>query len=242
MMRIKTTMLFSTLGALALTASGPVLAQTAPERPISGTRLDVSAQGEVHRAPDLVTIGAGVVTQASTAGAAMTENAKRMAGTIAALRKAGIAERDIQTSALSLAPQYRYGENQPPVITGYQASNQVNVRFHDIARAGAVLDALVSAGANQIAGPSFEVEHPDAALDEARVQAVAKARARAELYAKAAGLSVKRILSISETGGGYQPPRPMMAAMSVRKAAFDTQVAPGEQSLSVNVSVSFELG
>lgn len=239
-MKTKADMLFATLCALALPAAAR--AQTAPERPISGTRLDISAQGEVKRAPDLVTIGAGVVTQASTAGAAMAENAKRMAGTIAALRKAGIAGRDIQTSALNLAPQYRYGENQPPVITGYQASNQVSVRFHDIAKAGTVLDALVAAGANQISGPSFEVEDADAALDEARVQAVAKARARAELYAKAAGLSVKRILSISESGGNYQPPRPMMVQMSARKASFDTEVAPGEQSLSVNVSVSFELG
>lgn len=239
MTRTRIATLLSTLGAVALAA--PAFAQTAPERPISGTRLDVSAQGEVKRAPDLVTIGAGVVTQAATAGAAMTENARRMTATIAALRKAGIAERDIQTSALNLAPQYRYGQNQPPVITGYQASNQVNVRFHDIARSGAVLDALVAAGANQISGPGFEVEDADAALDEARAQAVAKARARAELYAKAAGLRVKRILSISESGGDYRPPAPRMMVQMAAKEAFDTPVAPGEQSLSVNIAVSFEL-
>lgn len=239
MTRTRIATFLSTLGAMALAA--PAFAQATPERPITGTRLDVSAQGEVTRAPDLVTIGAGVVTQAPTAGAAMTENARRMTATIAALRKAGIAERDIRTSALNLSPQYRYGQNQPPVITGYQASNQVNVRFHDIARAGAVLDALVAAGANQISGPDFEVEQADAALDEARAKAVAKARARAELYAKAAGLHVKRILSISESGGDYRPPRPPMMMQMAAREASDTTVAPGEQSLSVTVAVSFEL-
>ena len=153
----------------------------------------------------------------------MAENATRMAATVAALRRAGVADRDIQTSAISLNPQYRYGENVPPVITGYQASNQVSIRFRDVQRAGAILDTLVAQGANQINGPSLSVDKPEAALDEARTAAIAKARARAELYAKAAGLSVKRIVAISESGGGAPPrPMPMMAMMARSKEAADT--------------------
>jgi len=234
-------MITRSIAPLLALAALPAAAQAAPERPVDGTRLDVSAEGEVNLPPDIVTIGAGVVTQAPGAAAAMAENAKRMSATIAALRKAGVADRDIRTSTLSLSPQYRYDKDVPPVITGYQASNQVNVRFRDVARAGAVLDALVAVGANQIDGPAFEVEHPDAALDEARTQAIARARARADLYARAAGLRVKRILSISESGGGYQPPRPMAMMAMARMDKAETPIAAGEQKLAVNVAVSFEL-
>jgi uncharacterized protein YggE len=128
----------------------------------------------------------------------MRQNSTRMATVLAALKRAGVAERDIQTSSISLSPQYRYAQNEPPVITGYQASNQVTVRFRDIAKSGAILDALVKEGANNISGPNLTIDKPEAALDEARTAAVATARARAELYAKAAGLRVDRILSISE--------------------------------------------
>ena len=136
------------LAGLALAVAAPAAAQPAgapmPPMMLQGTRLDVVADGEVTRAPDLVTIGAGVVTQAATAAEAMRDNAARMAAAVAALRKAGVADRDIQTSSISLAPQYRYGENVPPVITGYQVSNTVSVRFREVARAGAILDTLVA--------------------------------------------------------------------------------------------------
>ncbi len=227
------------LVGLALTTAAPVLAQSAPPM-LQGTRLDVVAEGEVTRMPDMVNIGAGVVTQAATAAEAMAENARRMAATVAALRRAGVADRDIQTSAINLSPQYRYGENVPPVITGYQASNQVAARFRDVARAGAILDTLVGQGANQINGPSFALDRPDAALDEARGKAVGIARARADLYAKAAGMRVKRIVSISEAGG-YAPPSPAPMMMAMRAKEANTAIQPGEQKLGVSVSVSFEL-
>jgi uncharacterized protein len=207
---------------------------------LAGTRLDINASGEVTRVPDVATLSAGVVTQAGSAAAAMADNARRMAAATAALRKAGIADKDIRTATLSLQPQYRYADNQPPVITGYQASNQLGVTFHDITRAGAILDTLVGQGVNQINGPDFAVEHPEAALDEARTQAIRTAQARAQLYAKAAGLSVKRIVSITESGGEMpQPPRPMM--MMARAKSADTELEPGDQKLSVNVQVTFEL-
>ncbi len=230
-----------TLFAALLLGAGTAFAQSVPGQPvISGTRLDVTAEGAVSRTPDLATISAGVVTQALTASAAMRENATRMAATVAGLKKAGVADRDIQTSSLNLSPQYRYADNKAPEITGYQASNQVSVRFRDIKRAGAILDALVAQGANQINGPAFSVEKSDSALDEARIAAIKTARARADLYAQAAGLHVKRILSISESQGYSSPPYPMAMAVRSDKAA-DTAIEAGEQKLSVNVAVSFEL-
>jgi len=207
--------------------------------PISGTELDVSATGMSMRTPDLATISAGVVTQAAKAGDAMAANAKAMAATIAALKRAGIADRDIQTQSISLQPQYRYGDNQPPVLTGYQASNRVAVRLRDIGRAGGVIDALVAAGANQIEGPTLSVDHPETALDEARAKALATARTRAELYAKAAGLTVRRIVRISESEGAPPIVRPM--AMMMAKRGDATQVEAGEQELTVTLSVVFEL-
>jgi len=217
-------------------------AQTAvtPVPTIAGTRLDVVAEGSVTRVPDIVTISAGVVSQAQTAQAAMSDNATRMSATVAALKKAGVADRDIQTSAINLNPQYRYADNQPPVLTGYQATNQVSVRFRDVKRAGAILDALVAQGANQINGPNFALDEPDAALDEARTQAVTIARKRAELYARAAGLSVKRILAISE-GDAAVPPRPMPMMAMARMDKAETPIEAGEQKLAVTVTVSFEL-
>lgn len=225
---------------LAMALPGAALADEVSTVPIAGTRLDVSADGQVRQAPDIATVSAGVVTQASNAASAMAENAKRMAATVAALKRAGVADKDIRTASLSLQPQYRYADNQPPAITGYQASKQLTVTFRDIARTGAILDALVAAGVNQIGGPDFALEHPDAALDEARVQAVQKARAKAEVYAKAAGLSIKRIVAIGESGGyAPQPPRPMMMAMARAKEATDLQ--PGEEKIGVTVNVTFEL-
>lgn len=216
--------------ALALPLAAPAAAQT---------RLEIVATGEVTRVPDLVRIDAGVVTQATTAVEAIRLNAQRMASVRAALRGAGIADRDIQTSNISLQPDYRYAENRPPVLTGYRASNQVNVRFRDIANSGQILDALVSQGANQINGPNLAIEHPETALDEARLAALTNARARAELYARPLGLQVRRILAISETGAAAAPPMP---AMRMQAEDSQTRIDPGEQTVGVTLTVSFELG
>ena len=219
--------------AQAVMVAGPV---------INGTRLDITARGEVRRVPDVAVISAGVVTQSANAGAAMQENATRMARVMAALRKAGVAEKDISTTAISLSPQYRYAENQPPVITGYQASNQVTVRFRDIGKSGMILDALVKEGSNQINGPSLVIDKPEAAQDEARVAAVKAAKARADLYAAATGMKVKRIVSISESEDVSGRPMPMMMARGMASDAMaKTEIAPGEQEVAVNLSVVFEL-
>lgn len=232
------------LSALALfTAAlppGAALAQTQPAATIAGTRLDIVATGEVTRVPDIVRINAGVVTQATTAVEAIRQNAARMERMRAALARAGVAARDIQTSNISLQPDYRYAENQPPQLIGYRASNQVNVRFRDIAESGRILDALVAEGANQIDGPNLGIDRPEAALDEARVAALANARARAELYARSLNMRVRRVLLVSESGQTMPSPMPVLR-MQARAEAADTRIDPGEQTLSVNLTVSFEL-
>lgn len=209
---------------------------------LDGTVLEVSAEGRTSRVPDLATIRAGVVTQSATASAALADNSARMARVLAAVKRAGIAERDIQTTSVSLSPQYRYENNQPPQLTGYQASNTLAIRFRDVGKAGPILDALVKEGANQIDGPNLSLDKPDAALDEARADAIKRARARADLYARAAGLSVARILSISEGGenaGGPQPP--VFYARAAKAEAADTAIAAGERDVTATVSVRFLL-
>ena len=172
----------------------------------------------------------------------MTDNTTAMARVLAALRGAGVANRDMATAQISLNPQYRYVENQPPVVTGYQATNSVTVRFRDIAKSGAILDALVAAGANQINGPTLTLDKPQAAQDEARADAIKIARARAELYASAAGLTVKRIVVINEMGE-ISRPMPMLQARGVASdMAAKSEIVPGEQDIGVSVSVTFELG
>lgn len=226
------------LGVLALVPA----AATAQSEPIAaGATLDVSAVGRVSRVPDVATIRAGVVTQASGAAAALAEQASRMQRVLAALRTAGVPPRDVATAQVGLSPQYQYENNQPPRITGYQATNSVSVRFRDVGKAGAILDALVAAGANQIDGPDLSVDQPDAALDEARTQAVALARARADLYARAAGLHVRRIVSISEGGVDAGSPRPPVLYARAASAEAQTQIQAGEKDLSVSVNVRFLL-
>ncbi|WP_374126995.1 SIMPL domain-containing protein [Sphingomonas sp. 28-62-11] len=212
----------------------------APTILADGTILDVIATGETTRVPDLATIRAGVVTQAPTAAAALAENARRMSSVLAALKKAGVLPRDMMTTAATLSPQYRYADNQPPAITGYQATNMVSIRFRDVAASGPVLDVLVAQGANQIEGPTLSLAQPDAAMDDARTDAVKRARERAMLYARAADLTVSRIVSISEAGDQSTAPEPMMYARA-KDASASTTIVPGESRVTATLSVRFLL-
>ena len=230
-----------------------VLAGTGCSRPQSaplsggayGTLVTVSAYGEARRAPDIATLSTGVVTLAPDAKAAARLNAERMNAVVAAIEAAGIAKKDVQTSGVSLSPDYGYEANQPPRIKGYSASNTVNVTVREIGRLGEIMDVLVANGANNINGPSFDIEDKDAVLDEARGKALAKARARAESYAKRLGLRVGRVVSVDETGGRTQPPVPMlqrnMAMAEAAAAAPEPPIAVGENVLGLNLNVVYEL-
>jgi uncharacterized protein YggE len=230
------------LAALALAAMPYAAAaqQATISQTIAGTRLDLTANGEVARVPDVAVISAGVVSRAAAAAPALQDSADRMQRVIAALKRAGIADRDIQTSNVSLNPEYRYPENQSPQLVDYTASNTVTVRFRDIRSSGKILDALVAQGANQINGPNLVVDKPEAALDEARAKAIATGRARAELYAKSLAMRIVRIVAVSDNGGNYAPP-PMPVMMEARVAGAATKIEPGEQKLQVSVAMTFEL-
>src|SRR5438046_661267 len=235
------------LAALLLGAASLPTATYAQQSPsitqtIAGSRLDISATGEVTRVPDVAIISAGVVSRSATASGALQDTADRMQRMIAALKRAGVQDRDIQTSNVSLNPEYRYVQDQAPQLVGYTASNTVTVRFRDIRNSGKILDALVGQGANQISGPNLIVDKPEPALDEARAKAIAIGRARADLYARSLGLRVVRVVSVNENGGEYAvpPPRPMMVA-GARMEAADTKIEPGEQKLQVNLAMTFEL-
>ncbi len=230
---------------LATTVAAPVaLAQAAPPAADSmfrATTLNLSAYGETRIAPDMATINLGVNTEAPTASAAMAANATQMNKIFAALRRAGIADKDIQTSGLNLNAQYDYVENNPPKLRGYQASNTVTVTVHDLTRLGSAVDATVSAGANQVNGISFGLNDPTAAENAAREEAVKALSAKANLYARATGYRVGRLVTLSE-GGGYTPPSPMpVMAMARFDKAESTPVAGGELKVRVDVTGLYEL-
>jgi uncharacterized protein YggE len=231
------------LAAAALPASAATAQEVAVARPIAGTRVDINATGTVSRVPDLAIISAGVVTKSKTATGAIADNAARMERVRAALRRAGIEDRDIQTSSISLQPDYRYQEGQPPVLTGYGASNNVSIKFRDIRKSGSILDALVAEGANQINGPSLTIDKPETAYDEARAKALAAGRTRADLYARNLGMRVVKLLSVSEIGGFSRPPMPYMrdVAMAAQESSAKTGIDPGSQDLEVTLTMSFEL-
>ncbi len=213
----------------------------ASETMFRATTLNLSAYGEVNAAPDMASINLGVMTEGKTAAEALQANGARMNAVMAALKKAGIAARDIQTSGLNLNPQYVYEQNLPPRLNGYQASNQVTVTVHDLTRLGAAVDATVNAGANQVNGISFGLNDPTAAENSARLDAVKALQAKADLYARAAGYRVGRLVSLSE-GGGYAPRPPMpLASFAKREMASDTVVSAGELKVRIDVSGLYEL-
>ena len=244
--------MFAVATALTLVPAA-VMAQTAPapdqRMPMTMTEVDSPLLGftvteDVKTAPDRASIGAGVVTQATTAVEAMRQNATAMQRVIAALRAKGIAERDIQTSGISLNPQYDYSpqqQGQPARLTGYQVTNQVRVTTADIPNIGRLLDALVEAGGNNLDGPNFFMADPNGGLDDARAAALRAAHDRAQVYARAAGYTRARLVSLNEGGGYAEAPRPVMMARMQAADAAGAPVQPGEVTRSLVLSVQYRL-
>ena len=225
----------------ALVAPTATVAQVQSDNGDITPSITVSGTGRVKAEPDVADINLGVTKQGKDAKAAADEAAKTMAAVIKALKAAGIAEADIQTTTISLNPVYDWEEN-PPEIEGWEASNLVNVTVRDIDTVGAVVDAATTAGATNINGITFRVDDPTAAEAEARAAAVADARTKADQLATAADVTIVSVLSMSESGA--QAPQPIFmerAAMDTAAGEAATPVMPGQVELSIDVLIQYEI-
>jgi uncharacterized protein YggE len=199
--------------------------------------ISVTGEATVSVPPDLAQVDAGVTSDAKTAREASDANSAAMGKVLLALKGAGIEQKDYQTSRLSLQPEYAPNRQGPSPVVGYRASNRVTIRVRDVTKVANVIDTLVGAGANDIGGINFMVSQASKLLDDARTQAVADARRKAEIYAKAAGATLGAPLSISEEGAA---PRPVFRAKMAAEMAA-APVAQGEETLSVTVNVSWAI-
>lgn len=214
----------------------PALAQVAQPRQIA-----VQGEGQASAAPTEAFIAGGTQIQARTAREAMDGNARAMRQVQDALRQAGIADRDVASSGLSLQPQVEYPSGGRPRVTGYVAGHRLRVRVRDLATLGDVLDKMVAAGANQIDGLQLSVPDWSAKVDEAREAAIVDARRKAEVLAKAAGARLGKVLSITESGGAMPPPVMRSRASGVSAAYESTPIATGDQTFRLSVSIAWEL-
>jgi hypothetical protein len=226
---------FSLLALLALQSS-PSFAGDQPDK----RTLSLTASGAVKTTPDKVDISTGVTSEAKTAREALDQNTEAMAKVVQALKEDGIEPKDIQTTNFSVNPVYEQkAEGRPPVVIGYRVTNQVRISLHDIKKLGAILDKVVSLGANQIDSIEFGVEEPEALKDEARKLAIKNVSENAKLYADAAGVGLGPILAISEEESSYQP---RYAAGAARmEMAKDVPIEAGTATVEVRVSVTWEI-
>ena len=223
--------------AAILAAASPALSEeTKMPRLIS-----LTGHGEVRSVPDVAIVTSGVLSQGATAAEALSANTSAMTSIFAALKEAGIAEKDMQTSNFMVQPRYNFQDGKAPELVGYDVSNNVTVTLRKIGDLGGLLDRLVKAGSNQINGIAFDVSKPEAALDQARKLATMDATRKAKLYAEAMGVSLGNVMSISESGG-YQPPMPMARGkVMMADAAAPVPVAAGEQAISMDVNITWEI-
>ena len=225
--------------ATALAVATPLAALAADTPPPT---ISVTGEASVSVTPDLAEVDGGVTTQAKTAREASDANNKAMAAVLAAVKGAGVAEADIRTSRLSLQPQVapaRASTDTPPAIVGYRASNRVTIRVRDMAKVANTIDTLLAAGANDIGGVNFMVSNASKWLDEARPKAIADARRKAEIYAKAAGVAIGAPLSIREdSSNGPIAPKMFRAGLA---AAAPTPIAAGDETLTLTISVAYEI-
>jgi hypothetical protein len=243
------TIIMAALVTLAASAA-PVMAQN--EQTGRGTLLSINAQGKSEAPPDMAVVNIGVVTTGATAQEALAENNRRMAALTEALRRRGLEERDIQTSRVSIRPQYRdVDDRTEDVITAYEARNSVRARVRNLERTGRIIEAAVAAGGNSLNGVFFAHHDPQAQLDQARRDAIAEARRRAELYANALGMRVQHVVSVTEAGAARPGSEQLELTATLTTDSLLNElpqiiaavvpVAPGEIETSASVSVTYEL-
>lgn len=231
------------LGALVLaSALAMTPARADGERSPAPAMITISGEGTATLVPDAAVLTLSVVTPGDNAPEALDANSRQLTAIVETLKAAGLDERDLQTSGFSINPRYadrRDDPNAPLKIIGYEVRNGLSVRVRDLTRLSGVLDEVVKAGANEMGGISFQVSDREAALNDARKAAVKDARAKAELYAQAAGVRLGRLVMISEMGSGSGPVPMFKAEMAMMRA--DVPVQAGEESLSASVTLQFEL-
>lgn len=232
------------IATISLEAQAVKLDETYTE---NSTLATISAEASVKAEPNIATISAGVETEKPTAERAFNENSNKMKRIFKALKAAGIEDKNIKTSSISLYPYRQYNKHlDRDYVKGYRARNTVTVTFRDMKVVGKVIDALISQGANNLNGPNFSIENSDKLKEESRVKAMKKAMAIAEDYAKTAGLKVKRIVRISENSRRIRPNRPvMMRAMSESMGsgadATPTPISAGEEEVNTTIRMEVEL-
>lgn len=229
------------LAALAFAALAATAIPASAQSPGTQRQISIQGEGKASAAPNEAVIGGGTQVQARTAREAMEGNSAAMRQVQQALKQAGIAERDVATSALTLRPVIDYGSGNRPRVTGYTAGHRVEVRVRDLTSLGDVLDRMVAAGANQIDGLDLTVSDWSAKVDEARIAAIADARRKAEALAQAAGARLGKVLTITEHGGAMPPPMARSAPARSLSASGPTPVATGDQTFRLSVSVVWEL-
>ena len=223
--------------ALGLSAVGAVDGAGAQQR-APGPRVVVSGEGSVSVAPDVVQIRSGVVTRGKTVREATEANSKTMAAILNALAESGVPQKDVRTAQLSIQPVYAAQEaGKEQKLVGYSVANNVSAKIKHVEKLGDVLDRLIAAGATDVWNVEFLVSDPGKALDQAREAAIADARRKAEVYARAAGITLGRVVSIEEESGASSPV-PMRA---LAQAARSIPIAPGENTLRAAVTVAFEI-
>lgn len=204
--------------------------------------ITVTGEATAEVVPDMAILSLGVTREGADASTAMAATSEAMAKVLVRLEAAGVAERDLQTTRVSLQPRYvrpTQGQTTPPKIAGFIASNELSVRIRDLDILGSVVTAAIGDGANTLGGLEFTSADLSAARNAARAAAVADARARAGVLADAAGVTLGRLRSLSEAGG-YAPPVPM-ARIEFAEAAMDMPVAAGEIGVRAQVSLVFEI-
>jgi uncharacterized protein YggE len=230
---------------LLIATAFSTVALAAQERERKEPVIVVSGEGDAAIAPDMAVLSLGVAETRKTARDALDVANSAMSAVIEALKKQGIAPRDLQTSGLSIQAQYAYPQNEdgtpkPPVLTGYAVSNTLTVRVRDLAKVGAIIDQAVTLGVNQGGDIRFTNEDPAKTVATARAAAVRDAIEKAKTLADAAGVKVGRILEITETGNA-EDPRPLMSARMAKQAEDAVPVEAGENSYSINVNVTFAI-
>lgn len=237
-------MLFRQAIAVALFPTAALSAQVVPAQPMHRMpvpAISSSAMAAAKYTPDRATVSIAVQTKATTAEAAAADNSKKQNTVLSSLRALGMTNEQLSTTGYSVSPEYRYPQNQAPILTGYTVTNTILADVHDIKQVGKVLDTALSSGSNLISSLEFYASNTDVARNKALSDAVAKARAQADIAARAAGGSLGPLIRLDIGGeNSITPPRPMYSLRASVAAAPETQINAGQQSLSMMVSGSWQ--